>query len=877
MKTGTLDDQEKDNMHHNLQELNNNLKTLFVNWPGSSAASIQFWFRAGSALEKKEDYGIAHFLEHMFFKGTENRPGSQIAKDIESIGGEINAFTSFDYTCYYINVPNKYLKKGTEILLDMVSNPKFDKKEIIPERGVVFEEFRRSLDNPGQFAFHELQRKFFRNGYNHPILGGAKTIKNFSKSQLANFRKKHYNISNSMLIIAGNLKNYKSIPKLIESFSFPKGNKSKFPKFELFSQPKIQVHKKDVKNAQLSIIIQAPDYLSSQSASEDLAINCLGHGESSRLFKGLVMGSALTNSSSSSTLFMAKGGVHFIKISFPYKNFNELEKTLYKIIKENLINGFEDKEVQKIKNQYLSSKIYDKETLESYAFSFGHSYAQNGDIYSEAKFINLIEKIDTQEVNVALRNIFSRPIHIALQIPENENLDKAEIKIKKFQKSLGTLKELNYKSDKALTKNVQKSNFDPLVKLIEIKKGIKLLYRYNQMNPTFVLQAFLKGGLSEESDKNNGIYNMISGLLTSGYDNFSDDYLREIFENKSSSFSSFSGKNAYGLSLHGQTKDFKDLVDHFFGSLLKPNFPLKLINHEKEMILRALDNQEKDPVQQCFLNLNKILFNDHPYQKNILGSKKSIQSLTKKKLKDLHDSNLNNKEILFTYCGNLPFNTVYNSIETFCTKLNERNKKTLSSKKQIMSFGKKVFINFDREQTQIFLGIPSGKLGSKDTIIFKMLTTYLQGQSSKLFVEVRDKKGLCYSIQPVHFTALEGGYWGIYLASGHDKSIQAINTIMEILEKMKNKGIPKKEFQKIKVMIEGQNLINIQTNEDFANIYSIPVLHGRGLDFFYKNNQSIQNLTYETFLTQLKKILSKSLNIVVVGRENKDIKKFFSS
>ena len=489
-------------MHHDLQELNNNLKTLFVNWPGSSAASIQFWFRAGSALEKKEDYGIAHFLEHMFFKGSDKRPGSQIAKDIESIGGEINAFTSFDYTCYYINVPNKYLKKGTEILLDMVSNPKFDKNEIIPEKGVVFEEFRRSLDNPGQFAFHELQKKFFRNGYNHPILGGANTIKNFSKNQLANFRKKHYNLSNSMLIVAGNLKGHKSIPKLIESFSFPKGVKSKFPKFELFSKPKVQVHKKDVKNAQLTIIIQAPEYLSNKSASEDLAINCLGHGESSRLFKGLVMESALTNSSSSSTLFMSKGGVHFIKISFPYKNFDKLESTLYKIIKENLTNGFENKEVQKIKNQYLSSKVYDKETLEAYAFSFGHSYAQNGDIYSEEKFINLIEKVETQEVNNALKDIFSRPVHIALQIPESEHLSKAEIKIKKLQKKLETLKEVNNKeTDKSPKKNVQKSNFDPLVKLIEVKKGIKLLYRYNQMSPTFVLQAFLKGGLSEENDK----------------------------------------------------------------------------------------------------------------------------------------------------------------------------------------------------------------------------------------------------------------------------------------------------------------------------------------------------------------------------------------
>ena len=105
------------------------------------------------------------------------------------------------------------------------------------------------------------------------------------------------------------------------------------------------------------------------------------------------------------------------------------------------------------------------------------------------------------------------------------------------------------------------------------------------------------------------------------------------------------------------------------------------------------------------------------------------------------------------------------------------------------------------------MGIPSGKLGSKDTIIFKMLTTFLSKcQSSELFVEVRDKKGLCYSIQPVHFTALEGGYWGVYLASGHDKSIQAINTIIEVLNKIKDKGISKKEFQRIKVMIEAPKL-----------------------------------------------------------------------
>ncbi|WP_372656280.1 M16 family metallopeptidase, partial [Halobacteriovorax sp.] len=90
-------------MQHDQMTLKNGLETLFIDFPGSTSSSVQIWFKAGSALEAKKDEGIAHFLEHMFFKGTKTRPGAAIAHEVESFGGEVNAFTSFDYTCYYIN------------------------------------------------------------------------------------------------------------------------------------------------------------------------------------------------------------------------------------------------------------------------------------------------------------------------------------------------------------------------------------------------------------------------------------------------------------------------------------------------------------------------------------------------------------------------------------------------------------------------------------------------------------------------------------------------------------------------------------------------------------------------------------------------------
>ena len=262
------------------------------------------------------------------------------------------------------------------------------------------------------------------------------------------------------------------------------------------------------------------------------------------------------------------------------------------------------------------------------------------------------------------------------------------------------------------------------------------------------------------------------------------------------------------------------------------------------------------------------MFSQHPYALNILGSKESLKKLNSKKLLGIHKSNLKQKEILFSYCGNQELEEIIELLTDPLKFLPARKVKAPLAKKINPITNQKEFINFDREQTQIFIGFPSGKMGDKENLYLKMLTTHFSGQSSELFVEVRDKKGLAYTAQPIHMQGLEGGYWGIYMASGHDKVKEAVSTIHEILDRVSQKGLKNEEFERIKSMIEGQDLINIQTNEDYANIYSIPLLQGLGVDYFYKNNEKIKHLQYDDFQTQIQKILARKRNIVVVGREN---------
>lgn len=844
----------------------NGLETLFINSPGATSASVQFWFRAGSALENKSEQGIAHFLEHMFFKGTKKRPGAKIAHEVESYGGEINAFTSFDYTCYYINTPVNSLNKTVDILMDMVANPEFLETELLPEREVVFEEFRRALDNPSQFNFKKIQESSFTKGYSHQILGTEKTIKNFTRSQLISFRNKYYNTSNSLLIIAGDIKSQPKLSSHIAKFKLPAGKKSSFPKFEVASNPQLNIHNKQVNQCTLTFAIRAPKYLDHNAASEDLALNCLAYGEISPLYKELVTKQNLISGVSGSSMFFNNGGVHFFKIACPPENMikaiSELEKSLKKIFS----TGFSEKDTMRIKKQYIASKIYEKESIEAYAFSLGHGFAQNGNIHSEDDFINHIEKTNLSQINNSLIDIFKNDLHITVQKPQEIEITGLKQKLSQFQKNIKA-HALKPKKVKASTQ-VKTSHFDPCMQEVVLRKGIRLLYRQNEMTPTFVLHAYLKGGLAYEEENTNSFYYFLSRLMTYGYEKIQFEDLKSDLEIKSAYLNGFSGKNAYGLTLHGLSENFNDLSEHFFGSLLSPSIPMNYLNVEKELIKRTLHNHKEDPVKQCFKTLNQLVFKEHPYARSIIGNEKTLKFIRRKPLIDLHQKRLKESEIVFTYCGDLPLETVKKEILAQTSTLSSRSKEKKKISKTKPKFGQRIHIEFDREQTHVFIGKAAYSIHQKNDLFLKMITTYLSGQSSELFVEVRDKQGLCYSCQPIHHTALEAGYWGIYIGAGKDKVQAAIDAITKILDRLRKKGLRKSEFERIKKMLDGQNQLAVQTNEDFANFYSIPTLHGLGLDFQHESYSSIRDSSYEDFNKFLSVFFDTDWNIITVGPTN---------
>lgn len=855
-------------MDYKLLQLKNSLKTLFINSQGSNTATVQIWFKAGSAYETLENSGIAHFLEHMFFKGTKKRPNGKIAQETESFGGEINAFTSFDYTCYYINCPASNLIQSTDIVLDMVSDPQFLEEDIIPERNVVLEEYFRSEDNPGQYSFKQIQKNFFLPPYSRQILGNKKTISNFSKKDLIQFRKDHYNTSNALLVIGGDLGVIFPSKKLIdkiETFSLPKLKSLPRQAFKLKKGNATIHHAKDVQMCSLGFLIPSPSHESNEAPIDDLAFSCLTYGESSPLYQDLVVGKSLINSCSGSTMYLQSGATHYFSTSFPPENYERVLKELPKSINEIISSGLKEQELTKIRNQYIATKVYEKESIEYFAFSMGNSYASFGDINAEDKFIKSIETVDIDHINNTLKNIFSRDIKVSLQVPN-------QFECKNVKKDLDQfISDLKRPSEKKIVsklpfKLLEKSQYDLPTNVFELAPGIKFIYRENKMAPTFILHAYLKGGLSIETPSTNGISQIITGLLTKGHKD--KDYLplKEDMALMAASFQSFSGKNAFGLTLHGQSKHFKDLSKDLIMSLRFPTFKKELFDLEIELLKRRVRKGLSEPRNQVFKQVSQVMFPDHYYSFDMLGSLEGLEQLTLENVKNHYNQIMSNSPILFTFCGSLPFDEVVKEMTKNLEGINKRKWTKTNIVKPSAYRPKNISLDFEREQNGVFLGFPIHNMTSKEHFALKIMTTYLSGQSSELFTRFRDELGLCYSVHPIHFRALDAGYWGIFIETSQEKTQTALDELKKLIKKIAQEGLSKTLFEKTKKIINGQEHLNIQTNEDYANVYSVPVLHSLQLDSHYLELETISKMKHEDFLKDIRQLFNKDLSVVTSSK-----------
>ena len=265
--------------------LPNGFRIVTEHMPGLMSASIGIWVQAGGRHERPEQNGIAHFLEHMAFKGTKTRSPLQIAEAIEDVGGYINAYTSKDMTAYYARVLSADVGLALDVISDIVLNPVFDPREIETERNVILQEIGQTLDTPDDIIFDWLQEVSYPDQpFGRTILGPAKRVGAFSQQDLINFVAQHYGPNQMILSAAGGVDHDEILTKATELF----GHLPRHEPFQMLGADFLGGEKRKVKKleqAHFTLSFEAPSYRAPDVYAAQIYGMALGGGMSSRLFQ----------------------------------------------------------------------------------------------------------------------------------------------------------------------------------------------------------------------------------------------------------------------------------------------------------------------------------------------------------------------------------------------------------------------------------------------------------------------------------------------------------------------------------------------------------------------------------------------------------------
>ncbi len=402
--------------------LRNGIRVVMERIPHFRSVSIGLWFGVGSIHEDPEELGLAHFIEHMLFKGTKRRTAKQIAEAMDCVGGQINAFTAKECTCYYSKVMDEHLPLSLDLLSDMVLHSVFEEGELEKEKGIVLEEIYMYDDSPEDLVHDLLSQAYFgSHPLSQPILGTPEGIPKYTKGHLIDFYKKHYLPRNLVISVAGNFED-DTLLHLIEShFGDWSGETAPISKISPV-QPRqdILYRHKDIE--QIHLCLAHPGI---SMGNEDiypmlLFNNIFGGGMSSRLFQRIREDKGLAYSVFSYPSNYTCDGLFTIYAGMkPAQTPEVLDLILMEIdlLKK---DGILDSEFIMGREQLKGNYILGMESTNSRMTSIGKAELLLGKVIDPAEVLERINKILPEKVNDVIHRIFAQDcVAAALVGPED--------------------------------------------------------------------------------------------------------------------------------------------------------------------------------------------------------------------------------------------------------------------------------------------------------------------------------------------------------------------------------------------------------------------------------------------------------------------------
>ena len=402
--------------------LDNNIPVLMETAREVHSVCIGIWVKVGSRNESPEKNGISHFLEHMFFKGTDNRSAEGIAMEIDSLGGELNAFTSSEYTVFYIKVLDEYIDQAVELLSDIFMNSTIPAEDLEKEKNVVNEELNMVEDNPSDYVHELFNRNIWgEEGLGQSVLGKRETLGALTREDLLDHIDKNYGSENIVIACSGNINENKLTGYLNDTFGRIKKNSSQRTVLQSEYSGSCNIVTKDMSETHICLGLNGMQYNSEERYAMHLLNTVLGSGFSSRLFQNVREKRGLVYSIYSYHVSYFDAGLWSVYAGADKKNANEvIDITINEM--RNLSSSVTAEELQRAKAQLKGNLILALESTSNKMTNIAKQEIYYGKYFSPPEILKMVESINLDDVKeLAQRLIKDKPFALTTYGPVTED------------------------------------------------------------------------------------------------------------------------------------------------------------------------------------------------------------------------------------------------------------------------------------------------------------------------------------------------------------------------------------------------------------------------------------------------------------------------
>ena len=809
-----------------VRTLGNGLELILQEDHAHPLVSVQIWVRAGSMHEEAwTGAGLAHCVEHMLFKGTGKRSAAEITQSIQTLGGQVNAYTTFNRTVYWIDGLSEHTEGYLEILADMLRNSRFDADELAREQDVIRREMAMDEDDPGAIAQHLLQDIAFRkHPLRQPIIGHRAVFDQISRAEVVGFVNRHYVPNNCFVVIAGDFDSL-AVAEAVERH-MGDWQRRPYEPVMLPVEPLLRGRRETFRSfntelARTALAWPTPGESHEDKAALDVLAFLLGSGRSARLYQELREKRGIAHWVWAGAWGAMETGLFQVEVESDPADAGQARQGILEVIEAFKKSGPSAGDLAKAVLATVSHQLRSLATTRGQASTLGGGWLMAGSLDYTRHFLADVRALTPARIREVAQRYLHPGNYVAVTVGPEESA--------------------------ATSKTPAQATHGQPMQRFHLRNGLTLLVGENPRLPIVSIRAQFLAGVLAETAASSGASQLTAQWLLKGTRNRKAAEIASVLEAKGASLTCTADAHRLILGADVMRGDETLGLEVLSDLVLNATLPKDQLPEIKKRQLAAIREEKEDPLTVALRRARAELFAGTAFERTALGTEEAVSSLTPATSKELLNAHVAGANGIISIVGDIRAAEAHRLVEKTFRKLHKG--KRLAAETEIprppgaRAASGALDLRMDKEQAVLVIGFRTVGLHHPDSHVLHLIDEACSDMGSRLFNRIREELGLAYYVGAQSFSAFGAGAFYFYVGTEKSKLAQAESEMLAQIQDLARNGLSAEEIGRARTTWRSSWLRSQQGNASMADIAGWNELNGLGYDHFQRLPAIVEDIT----------------------------------